>query len=133
LNGHKIIDYPNFANMQKMSPKKKISTLDGNVVVNVKIIIVEVNVNVNVATRSRIIDEQVLQEKEPRKNKTIAYMEKEKKLKKIMVNTIQQLYTGQTKSEGPSTSMERWNTTWLNMLNTTPSLETPKPSESIVA
>jgi hypothetical protein len=39
-------------------PRKKISTLDGNVVTNVKTIIVEVNVlHVNVATRSRIIEE----------------------------------------------------------------------------
>jgi hypothetical protein len=73
-------------------PRKKISTLDGNVVVNVKTITIEMNVlHVNVATISTIIDEQMLQEKEPRRNKTIAYMEKEDKLKKMMVNTIQQL------------------------------------------
>jgi hypothetical protein len=57
---------------------KKISTLDGNVVANVKTIIVEMNVlHVNFATIIRIIKEQALQEKEPRKSKTIAYMEKE--------------------------------------------------------
>ncbi len=89
--------------------------------------------HVNVATISTIIDEQMLQEKEPRRNKTIAYMEKEDKLKKMMVNTIQQLQTKQTKSEGLSTSMERWNTTWPSMSNTTPSLETPEPLESIAA
>jgi hypothetical protein len=57
-------------------------------------------------------------------------MEKEEKLKKTMVDTIQQLQTGQTKNEGPSTSMERWNTTWPSMSNTTP-LETPKPSHKL--
>jgi hypothetical protein len=56
-----MIDCPKFAKMQKMSQRKNISTLDENVIVNVKIVIVEVNVlHVNVATRSRIIDEQVL-------------------------------------------------------------------------
>jgi len=69
--------------------------------------------------------EQVLQEKEPRKSKTIAYTKKEEKLKKTMVDTIQQLQTRQTKNESPSTSIERWKITWPSMSNTTPSLETP--------
>jgi hypothetical protein len=129
-NGHKMIDCPKFAKMQNMSQGKNISILDGNAIVNVKTITIEVDVlHVNVAIRSRIIDKQVLQEKEPRKNKIIAYMEKEDKFKKRMVDTIQQLWTGQAKSEGLSTSMERWNTTWPSMSDTAPSLETPKPSK----
>jgi hypothetical protein len=44
-----------------------------------------------------------------------------------MVNTIQQLQKAQTKNEGSLASMEGWNTTWPNMLDTTPSLKTFKP------
>ncbi len=37
-----------------------------------------------------------------------------------MVEIIQQIQKTQTQTEGPSTSMEGWNTTWPNMPNTTP-------------
>jgi hypothetical protein len=36
-----------------------------------------------------------------------------------MVEVIQQIQKTQTQIEGPSTSMEGWNTTWLSMPNTT--------------
>ncbi len=62
--------------------------------------------HVNFATIIRIIKEQALQEKEPRKSKTIAYMEKEENFFKTMVDTIRQLQTRQTKNEGSATSME---------------------------
>jgi hypothetical protein len=32
-----MIDYPNFAKMQKMSPKKKISTLDHYKTINIEV------------------------------------------------------------------------------------------------
>ncbi len=35
-----------------------------------------------------------------------------------MVETIQQIQKTQTQTKGPSTSMEGWNTTWLDMPNT---------------
>ncbi len=37
-----------------------------------------------------------------------------------MLETIQQIFKKQTQTEGPSTSMEGWNTTWPGMPNTTP-------------
>ncbi len=37
-----------------------------------------------------------------------------------MVEIIQQIQKTQTQTEGPSTSMEGWNTTWPKMPNTTP-------------
>jgi hypothetical protein len=36
-----------------------------------------------------------------------------------MVETIQQIQNTQTQIEGPSTSMEGWNTIWSSMSNTT--------------
>ncbi len=37
-----------------------------------------------------------------------------------MVETIQQIQKTQIHTEGPSTSMEGWNTTWPSMPNITP-------------
>jgi hypothetical protein len=36
------------------------------------------------------------------------------------VETTKQIQKTQTKIEGPSTSMEGWNTTWSSMPNATP-------------
>ncbi len=78
--------------MQKMFQKKNAPSLDGKVVANVKIFITDINVvDVNIATKSRIIEEQVFQDKEPWKKKKFIDWEKEEKLKKTMVETIQQL------------------------------------------
>ncbi len=46
-------------------------------------------VDANVTTRSKIIEEQVFKDKEPKKTKNAADWEKEKWLKKSMVETIQ--------------------------------------------
>ncbi len=64
--------------------------------------------------------DQVFYEKEPWKNKSTTYWEKEKKLKKTVVKTIQQFQKASITSEGSSTSIQRWNTMSLGMLNTTP-------------
>jgi hypothetical protein len=53
----------------------------------------------------------VFKDKKPRKAKNVADCEKEKQLKQSMVETIQQIQKTQTQIEGPSTSMEGWNTT----------------------
>ncbi len=42
---------------------------------------------------------------------------REERFKKSTVETIQQIQKTQTQIEGPSTSMEGWNTTWLGMPN----------------
>jgi hypothetical protein len=48
-------------------------------------------VDVNVTTRSKITKEQVFKDKEPRKTKSVTDWEKEKWLKKLMVETIQHI------------------------------------------
>jgi hypothetical protein len=75
-------------------------------------------VDVNVTTRNKVTKEQVFKDKEPRKAKSTTNW-KEKWLKKSMVETIQQIFKKQTQIEGPSTSMEGWNTTWPSMPNIT--------------
>ncbi len=94
---------------------------------DVKIIIVDVNViDVNVVTRSKIIEDQVFQEKEPRMNKSSANWEKEKKLKKAMVKTIQELQKAKTTNKVSFKSILGWNTMWPSMFDITPSLEPSK-------
>jgi hypothetical protein len=53
----------------------------------------------------------VVEDRELRKTKSVADWEKKKQLKKSMVETIQHIHKKQTQTEGPSTSMEGWNTT----------------------
>ncbi len=48
-------------------------------------------VDVNVTTRNKIIEEHLFKDKEPRKTKSGADWEKEKQLKKSMVEIIQQI------------------------------------------
>ncbi len=68
-----------------------------------------------------------------RKNNSIAYWEKEEKLKKIMVEIIQQLQKTQSTNEGSSTSLKGWNMMWSDMPNTTPSIKCEKPQEYVVS
>ncbi len=90
--------------MQKMFQGKNASSLEGKMVVEVKIVTIDVNVvDINVVTRSIFIKDQVFQEKEPRKNKSTTNLENEEKLKKTMVKTIQQLHKAQAICEGFST------------------------------
>ncbi len=89
---------------------------------NISSMIFTANVNVvdvNVTTRSKITKEQVFKDKEPRKTKSVTDWEKEKWLKKLMVETIQHIQKTQTQPKGPSTSIEGWNTTWPSMPNAT--------------
>ncbi len=69
----------------------------------------------------------MFQEKEPWKNKSIANWEKEEKFKKAMVKTIQELQKAQTTNKVSFKSIVGWNTMWLSMLDTTPSIEPSKP------
>jgi hypothetical protein len=55
LNGHKMIDYPKFVEMQKMFQGKNVSNTNGKSIVNVKIVTTVLNVvDVNVTTKSSI-------------------------------------------------------------------------------
>lgn len=89
LNEHKKMDYPKFANMQKIFQGKNASSSKGKMVAKVKIVITNVNViNINVVIRNKIIENQVFQERKPHKNKNTTNWEEEK-LNKTMVETIQ--------------------------------------------
>jgi len=48
-------------------------------------------VDVNVTTRSKAIEKHVFKGREPRKEKNVVDWDKEKRLKKSMVETIQQI------------------------------------------
>jgi hypothetical protein len=52
--------------------------------------------DVNVTTRSKVVEEHVFKDKEPRKAKSVVDWEKEERLKQSMVKTIQQIYKTQT-------------------------------------
>ncbi len=133
-NGHKMMDCPKFVEMQKMFQGKYASNSQGKVVDEVKTIIVDVNViNVNVVTKSKITKYQVFQEKEPRTNKTITDWEKEENLKESMVKTIQELQKAQTTNKGSFKSIVGWNTMWLSMFDTTPSIEPSKFQAFVVS
>jgi hypothetical protein len=54
------MDYPKFANMQKIFQGKNASSSKGKMVAKVKIVITNVNViNINVVIRNKIIENQV--------------------------------------------------------------------------
>jgi hypothetical protein len=90
LNGHMMTNYPKFVKMQNIFQGKNASNTNEKLIVNVKIITIIMNtVDVNVTTKSRITKKQMFHEQKLRKNEIIANWEKQLKLKKMMVDTIQ--------------------------------------------
>jgi hypothetical protein len=76
---------PKFAKMQKMFHGKSMIITQVQLVVETQKITANVNVvDVNVTTVSKATKKQVFKDREPRKTKS------EKRLKKLMVETIQQ-------------------------------------------
>jgi hypothetical protein len=58
LNGHKMIDYPKFVEMQKLFHGKSVTLTKVQPIVETETIIVDVNVvDVNVTTRSKVAKE----------------------------------------------------------------------------
>jgi hypothetical protein len=95
-----------------MFHEKFVTIAKVQLVTKTKTIITDVNVvDVNVTIRSKVIEKQVFKDREPKKAKSVTDWEKKKRLKQAMVETIQQIQKTQTQIEGPSTSMEGWNTT----------------------
>jgi hypothetical protein len=89
LNRHKMIDCPKFTEMQKLFHGKSMVVIKVQPIVETQIITANVNVvDVNVTTRSKTSEEQLFKDREPRKAKSVANLEKEKRLKKSMVETI---------------------------------------------
>jgi hypothetical protein len=78
--------------MQKMFHGKFVTVVEVQLVAEIQTIIINVNVvDVNVTTRSKAIEEQVFKDKEPRKAKSVVDWEKEKHLKRSMVEIIQHI------------------------------------------
>jgi len=68
LNGHKMIDCPKFAKMQKMFHGKSMTIAKVQPIAKTQTIIANVNVvDVNVTTRRKVIEEHVFKDREPRK------------------------------------------------------------------
>jgi hypothetical protein len=92
LNGHKMIYCPKFIEVQKMFHGKYMTIAEVQLVVKIKIVSTNVNVvDVKVTTRSKAIEEHVFKDRKPRKTKSVVDWEKEKRLKKSMVETIQHI------------------------------------------
>jgi len=71
LNGHKMIDYPKFSEMQRMFHGKFMTIGKIQPIVKIKTIITNVNVvDVNVTTISTTNEKHVFKDKKPRKTKS---------------------------------------------------------------
>jgi hypothetical protein len=92
LNGHKMTNCPKFVEMQKMFHGKIVSIAKVQPIIETQIIIIDANVvDVNVTIRSKVTEEHVSKDKEPRKTKSVVDWEKEERLKESMVDTIQHI------------------------------------------
>jgi hypothetical protein len=82
LNGHKMIDCPNFIKLNKMFHGKYVIIAEVQPIAETQIIIVDVNVvDVNVITRNKIIEKHVFKDRKLRKVKNVVNLEKEEWLK----------------------------------------------------
>jgi len=78
--------------MQKMFHGKFVTIVEVQHVVKIQIVTIDVNVvDVNVTARSKAIEKHVFKDEKPRNAKSVADWEKEKWVKKSMVETIQQI------------------------------------------
>ncbi len=97
LNGLKMKDCPKFIEMKKMFHGKSVTIAKVQLVAKINTITIDVNVvDVNVITRSKATKEHVFKDKNIRKTKSVDDWEKEERLKKSMVETIQQIQKTQT-------------------------------------
>jgi ribosomal protein L24 len=83
-----MIDCPKFVEMHNMFHGKSMTMAEVQPTLR-QIIIADVNaVDVNVTTRSKVIEEHVFKDKEPRKANNVVDWEKEEWLKQSMIETI---------------------------------------------
>jgi hypothetical protein len=67
-----MINCPKFAEMKKMFHGKFVTITKVQLVTKTQIVITDVNVvDVNITTKSKLIEEQVFKDKEPRKAKSV--------------------------------------------------------------
>jgi len=80
---------PKFVEMQKMFHGKSVAIIEVQPIVNTQTITIDVNVvDVNVTTRSKVTEKKMFKDRKPRKAKSTTNWEKEKRLKKSMVEII---------------------------------------------
>ncbi len=83
--------------MQKMFHGKSMIVVEVQPIVETQTIITNVNVvDVNVTTRRKVTEEHVFQDRKPRKANNVISQDKEKRLKYLMVETIQHIQKTQT-------------------------------------
>jgi hypothetical protein len=86
------MDYPKIIKMQKMFHGKFVTITKVQPIAETQTVTINVNVvDVNVTTRSEAIEEQVFKDRKSRKAKSVANWEKKERLKKSMVERIQQI------------------------------------------
>jgi hypothetical protein len=72
LNGHKMTICPKFVEIQKMFHGKSMILTKVQLVAKTQTVIADVNVmDVNVTTRSKVTEEHVFMDKEPKKTKSV--------------------------------------------------------------
>ncbi len=92
LNGHKMTNCPKFVEMQKMFFGKFVVVVEVEFIVETQTSTTYVNVvDVNVTTRSKVTEEHAFKDREQRKAKSVVDREKEERLKKSMMETIQDI------------------------------------------
>jgi hypothetical protein len=72
-------------------------------------------VDVNVTTRNKTNEEQMFKDQKPRKNKFAVDWETEEKLKRYMVETIQQMQVINSPLDLPIPSTKEWTISWARM------------------
>jgi hypothetical protein len=126
-----MTDCPKFAKMQKMFHGKFVAIIEVQLLVKTQTITSNVNVmDVNVTMRSKVIEEQVFKDREPKKAKSDVDWEKKK--------TVERINGGNNSIDSKNTNLDRmaihihggWNKTWLSMPNTNP-VETQKYQEVV--
>ncbi len=90
--GHKLTNCPRFNEMQSMFKDKGNQSTKSKPTTKVKTITASINmVDVNVTIHNKTNEKQVFEDRKPRKNKFAASWEVEEKLKRSIMETIQQM------------------------------------------
>jgi hypothetical protein len=107
---------PRFNEMQSMFKDKRNQSTKSKLTTKVKTIITSINmVDVNVTTHNMTSEEQVFKDRKLKKNKFAIDWEVEEKLKKSMVETIQQMHVVNLPPDLPTPSIEEWTANWARM------------------
>ncbi len=104
--------------MQNIFKNKGGKFIKTKLVAEIKITIISVNMgDIHVTTQSKASEEHVFKDQKPRKNKSIIDQETKKKLKNIMVKTIQQMQIASPPPNLPAIIVGEWTIGWIKMLS----------------